>query len=156
MARATLAAGFDPALSWVWALHVDHHRPAPSQKQDYLLSLTARRIDIPMHRTWWDVEEISWINPDGIPSTGTTLEANRSRNDMSIDVVVPMVMPTGDHARVSTRVNHQEPFPLESQVPGNARASWGFWEGVFLQAPDLGHGRASFPTRSPPGRSPLW
>ncbi len=66
------------ALSGIWTLHIDDHRPTASEKQDYLLTLGARQIDIAMHRTCWDVEEISWTNGDGIPSTGTILEANRS------------------------------------------------------------------------------
>ena len=65
-------------LSRVWTLHIDDHRPTPSEKQNYLLALAARRIDIAVHRPRRDIEEISRANGSGIPSTRTTLEANRS------------------------------------------------------------------------------
>ena len=66
------------ALSWVWTLHVEDHRATPSEKQDYFLTLGARRIDIAMHCTCRDVEEISWTNGNGIPSTRTILKASSS------------------------------------------------------------------------------
>jgi hypothetical protein len=66
------------ALSRVWSLYVEDHRATPSEKQDHFLTLGARRIDIAMHCTCRDVEEISWTNGNGMPSTRTILKASSS------------------------------------------------------------------------------
>lgn len=139
-------------LGWVWTFHVDDHRATPSQKQDHLLTLTARTVDIAVHRTCRDAEEISWTYGDSIPSTRTILEASRSRHDVAIDVVVSVVMPTRDYSWVHARANYQEIVPFESQVPSNAWTPWNFRESVFIKSPYLGDG-CLLSTRTPPERS---
>lgn len=136
----SVLAGLHKALGWVWTFHVDDHRPTPSQKQDHLLTLSARRIDIAMDRTCRDVEEIARTNGDVIPSAGTVFEASRPSDDVAIDVVFPVVMPTRDYAWVRARTNHQEIIPLESQVPSNARTTWGLREAIVLKSPYVGDG----------------
>jgi hypothetical protein len=101
------------ALSWLRTLHIDDHRTTPLKEQYYLLTLGLGRIDIAMHRMCWDVEEISRIDGNGIPSAGTILEASRSSDDIAIDVVVAVVMPTGYYASIDARANHHETFPPE-------------------------------------------
>jgi hypothetical protein len=54
-------------------------------------------------------------------------------------------MPTRDYARLDAGANYQKIFLPESEVPSNTRAPWGFWEGVLLQSPYVGHGSASYP-----------
>ena len=93
-----------------------------------------------MHRTCRDTEEIARTNADGIPSAGTTLEASRSSDDVAIDVVFPVVMPTRDYSWIRMRANHQEIIPLESQVPSNARTTWGLREVIVLERPYVGDG----------------
>src|SRR5829696_6361132 len=120
------------AVSRVWPLHVDDHRITPLEKQDHLLTLRARRVEIAMDRTCRDVEEVSRTDGEGVPSTGTILEASGSQDDASVDIVVAMVMPTGDYAWVNARANYHKPFSLESKVPSDTWASWGFREGILL------------------------
>jgi hypothetical protein len=89
------------ALRGVWAVHIDYHRPAAPEKQDYLLTGDARWIDVSMNCPGRDVEEISRANGDGILATGAALEASLSRDHVAVDIIVPMVMPTRDYARIN-------------------------------------------------------
>jgi hypothetical protein len=110
-----------PPLSRLGTINVDDHRTTPSKEQYYLLSLGLRRIDVAVHRTGRDVEEISRLDGGGIPSAGAVLEAGRSRDDVAVDVVVAVVMPAGDHARIDARANHHESFPRNARcllMPG--------------------------------------
>jgi hypothetical protein len=93
-----------------------------------------------MDRTCRDTEEIARTNGDGIPSAWTVFEASRSSDDVAIDIVVAVVMPTRDYAWVRARTNHQEIISLESQVPSNARTTWGFREAIVLKSPYVGDG----------------
>ena len=138
-------------LSRLRTINVDDHRTTPSKEQYYLLTLGLGRIDIAVHRTGRDVEEISRVDGGGIPSAGAVLEAGRSRDDVAIDAVVAVVMLAGDRARIDARANHHKSFPPERQVPGDARASRGFRECVLVQCPYLGHVRLP-PVVSPPKR----
>jgi hypothetical protein len=148
---AVVPAILHGALSRVRIFNVDDHRTTPSKEQYYLLTLGLGRIDIAMHRMCWDVEEISRIDVDGIPSAGAVLEAGRSRDDVAIDVVVAVVMPAGDHAWIDARANDHKPFPPKRQVPADAWACRGFRKCVLLRCASLGHIRL-LPMLSPTRR----
>jgi|GEM_PF-4361692 len=105
------------ALSGVWAVHIDYHRPASPEKQDYLLTVAARWIDVTMNCPRRDVEEISRANGNGIPSTRAALKASISRDHVTVDIVVPVVMPTRDYTRIDPRPDYEKTFPAKSHVP---------------------------------------
>lgn len=93
------------ALGLVWAVHVDNHRPGSTEKQDDLLSFVGRGIDFAMDGVRRNVEEISATDGDGILSPRAALEASRSRNEVAIDIVVSVVMPTRNGPCVNSRAN---------------------------------------------------
>jgi hypothetical protein len=64
-----------------------------------------------------------------------------------------VVMPARNDARFDARANYQKIFSPESQVPGNAWASWGFREDILPQTAYLGYGclLSTPPTTKAPG-----
>jgi hypothetical protein len=109
------------ALGLIWAVHVHNEGASSTEKQDDLLYLVGRGIDFAMDGMRGNVEEISSTDGDDILSSSATLEASRSGNEIAIDVVVSVVMPTGDCPRVGSPAKYQLPFVFEGKVPSNPR-----------------------------------
>ena len=114
--------GLFSSLSGVGAVHIDYHRPASPEKQDDLLTVGPRGIDVTMNCPRRDEEEISRADGNGIASTRPSLEARVSRDHVAVDIVVPVVMPTGYDTRIDPRPNYLKAFPVKSHVPGDTCA----------------------------------
>lgn len=83
------------------------------EKQDYIISLAGRRVYSAMGGMMGHVEEISGLKGFDNLFSGAILEASTSGNNTAINLVISVIIPTGDDPWFSLRVKHPTVFAVE-------------------------------------------
>lgn len=108
-----------------WSIDVDDHESAPRQKQDHFMALRRRRIHITVHEPGGNMEEITLPDIDAVLSPWSTLKPNDARDHVPVDVIVTVVVPAGDVARLDPCPNDEGTFRLEGELPHDTGRPWG-------------------------------
>jgi hypothetical protein len=92
--------------------YVDEHGAGASEKQDYLLPLVGRRVDLATDRMGRDMEEVTRAERHDVFSIRSGLQTNRPRCYIAVNLVVLVMMPAGNRPRIDPRANCLEILTL--------------------------------------------
>jgi hypothetical protein len=90
------------ALSPVCVVHVDNQRTGSAEEQDYFIPLVRRWIDFAVDGMRRDVEKIARPEGNGILFSGISFKASRSGGEVTIDIVISVVVPARNCARITS------------------------------------------------------
>jgi len=112
----------------VWAVNIGDQGTAPVQEEDDFQPLVCRGVGFAMDGMWGDVEEIPSTDGDGILFVSCILEMGGPGDDVAIDFIVSVMMPTGDGVWLSSRAQDQVIFVFKGPMSDNAGGGGGLSE----------------------------